>query len=367
MAKTEFGVNHPLAVKLYSKQLANEAYRKTFIGKFIGESEDSLIQEKIDLKKSAGDRLTCGLNVQLQGDGVQGDATAEGNEEALQFYDDSIVVDQLRHQTRTKGRMTEQRVPYNLRRVSRDRLSDWWARRMDTSFFNQICGNTAETRTKFTGNNAVIAPSSNRIFRAGAQADDESLTSSDIFSLDHVQIAKQKALTASVEGGTGPLVRPFMSQGEEMYVMFLHDYQAYDLQRSAEWREVQRAALAGGDIKGNPLFVGSLGVYDNVILHKASRVTNGVNSTTGAAVANTKRAVLCGAQAAMIAFGSSNGATRYTWVEEMFDYANQFGVSAGSIFGMKKTKFIPEDDSATNAEDFGTVVVSTYAAPATPS
>jgi N4-gp56 family major capsid protein len=131
MAQTEFGVNHPLAVKVWSKNLANEAYRKTFIGKFIGEGEDSLIQEKVDLKKSAGDQITCGLNVQLQGDGVQGDATLEGSEEALQFYDDALRIDQLRHATRTKGRMTEQRVPYDLRRVSRDRLADWWAQRMD--------------------------------------------------------------------------------------------------------------------------------------------------------------------------------------------------------------------------------------------
>ena len=46
----------------------------------------------------------------------------------------------------------------------------------------------------------------------------------------------------------------------------------------------------------------------------------------------------------------------------MFDYENQFGCLGGSIYGMKKTKFIPADDSATNAEDFATLVVSSYAA-----
>jgi len=370
MAKTEFGVNHPLAVKVWSKALANEAYRRTFIGKFIGQSEDSLIQEKVDLKKSAGDKITCGLNVQLQGAGVQGDATAEGNEEALQFYDDSLVVNQLRHQTRTKGRMTEQRVPYDLRRVMRDRLADWWAQRMDASFFNHVCGNTAQTDTKYTGNNATIAPSANRILRAGNQSDDQSLTSSDKFELQYIDIARQTAETASVENDTGPLIRPLRMEGNDYYVMFLHDYQVHDLRTnsaSGQWLDIQKAAMQGGDVTNNPIFTGALGVYNGVILHKASRVTNGVHSSTGAAVANTKRAVLCGAQAAMIAFGSSNGATRYSWVEEMFDYGNQLGVSAGSIFGLKKTKFIPADDSSTNAEDFGAVVVSTYAAAATPT
>jgi N4-gp56 family major capsid protein len=370
MAKTEFGVNHPLSNKIWSKQLANEAYRRTYIGKFIGESEDSLIQEKVDLKKGAGDQITCGLNVQLQGEGIQGDATLEGNEEALQFYDDSLVVNQLRHATRTKGRMTEQRVPYSLRAVSRDRLADWWAQRMDASFFNQICGNTAQSDTRYTGNNATIAPSTNRIIYQGGQSNDESLTSADTFTLDLIDIARQKAETASVENSTGPLVRPIRIEGNDHYVMFLHDYQVHDLRTNTstgQWLDVQKAAMQGGDVRENPIFSGALGVYNGVVLHKASRVSQGVNSSTGAAVTAARRAVLCGAQAAMIAFGSSNGATRYTWVEEMFDYGNQLGVSAGSIFGLKKTKFIPADNSSTNAEDFGTVVVSTYAAAASTS
>lgn len=365
MANTEFGVNHPLAVKVWSKSLSKEAYRRTYIGKFIGQGEDSLIQEKVDLKKGAGDQITCGLNVQLQGDGIQGDATLEGNEEALQFYDDSLVVNQLRHATRTKGRMTEQRVPYNLRRVSKDRIADWWARRMDLSFFNQICGNTAQSDTKFTGNNATIAPSTNRILIAGGQSNDQSLTSADTFELALIDQARIAAETASTEDGTGPVIRPLRMGGNDVYVMFLHDYQVHDLRTNTstgQWLDIQKSAMEGGDVKENPIFSGALGMYNGVILHKASRITQGVHSSTGAAVSNTRRAVLCGAQSAIIAFGSENGATRYTWREEMFDYGNQFGVAAGSIFGLKKTKFIPEDDSSTNAEDFGTVVVSTYAA-----
>jgi N4-gp56 family major capsid protein len=92
----------------------------------------------------------------MQGEGIEGDATLEGNEEALQFFDDNVRINQLRHATRIKGRMTEQRVPYNLRRVSRDRLADWWAQRMDVAFFNHICGNTAQTDTRFTAHNATI-------------------------------------------------------------------------------------------------------------------------------------------------------------------------------------------------------------------
>lgn len=40
--------------------------------------------------------------------------------------------------------------------------------------------------------------------------------------------------------------------------------------------------------------------------------------------------------------------------EELFDYENQLGVSAGLIWGLKKTTF--------NGADFATVVLSSYAA-----
>jgi hypothetical protein len=57
----------------------------------------------------------------------------------------------------------------------------------------------------------------------------------------------------------------------------------------------------------------------------------------------------------MMGFGRDGGPNRYTWVEELFDYENQLGVSAaGLIFGMKKAVF--------NSLDFSTVVTSSYAA-----
>ena len=364
MAKTEFGVDHSLSNVVWSKQLAAEAFRKTYIGRFIGEGEDSLIQEKVDLKKNAGSKIVCGLNVQLQGEGVEGDATLEGNEEALAFHNDSIFIDQLRHATRIKGRMTEQRVPYNLRATGRDRLADWWARRMDTALANQLTGYTTAADTRFTGHNAVLAPSTNRIIRAGARANDNSLTSSDIMTLDLVDVARVRAENFSIEAGTGPVMRPIRYMGDDYYVMFLHDYQVHDLRTASgsKWLDIQKAAMQGGDVERNPIFTGALGIHNGVVLHKWSRLPNGVHASTGAAVADTKRAVLCGAQAALIAFGSENGATRFTWKEEMFDYGNQFGVAAGAIWGLKKTRYVPEDGSSTNAEDFGALVVSTYAA-----
>src|SRR4051794_28276118 len=96
MASTSYGVNAPEAVKLWRKRLAREALKATWIGKFIGDSDESLIQEFDETKKGAGDRVTVDLRMQLTGDGILGDGTLEGNEEALVTYTDNPIVDQLR-------------------------------------------------------------------------------------------------------------------------------------------------------------------------------------------------------------------------------------------------------------------------------
>lgn len=122
---------------------------------------------------------------------------------------------------------------------------------------------------------------------------------------------------------------------------------------TGQWLDIQKAALAGGDASKNPIFTGALGVYNDVVLRRSPDLPNGI-STAGATVSNTKRAVLLGAQAAMIGFGQKNSPGKLRWNEEMFDHRRRLEISAWSIWGLKKTVF--------NSIDFGTVVVSTYAA-----
>lgn len=132
MSTTDFGVNHPLAVKLYSKRLFYEALKETSVFKFIGKGSDALIQLNPELKE-VGDQLTYGLRMLLTGDGVQGDSTLEGNEEALTLYSDSILINQLRHAVRSGGKMSEQRVPYSIREEAMQGLKDWFADRISNS------------------------------------------------------------------------------------------------------------------------------------------------------------------------------------------------------------------------------------------
>lgn len=216
---------------------------------------------------------------------------------------------------------------------------------------------------KYAGNNTIVAPSSGRqlwVDTANNNSDgDENLASDDIFALKYIDYAVEMAKSASSP------VRPLNIKGNGggrdiaggKYIMFLHPYQVTDLRTSTstgQWLDIQKAAMAAGEASKNPIFTGALGMYNNVILKEANHVTNGVNSSTGAAITTVKRAVLVGGQACAMAFSKGGSATTMNWNEELIDHKRRLEVSVMTMFGMKKTRF----DSA----DFGTIVVSSYAA-----
>lgn len=352
MSTTSFPTNHPLAVKLWAKKLFVEALKATYFDRFMGDSASSLCQVKSELNKSAGDKITIGLRMQLSGSGVAGDGTLEGNEEALTTYSDSILVDQLRHAVRSAGKMSEQRVPFSVREEARSGLQDWWADRLDTAFFKHLCSDSVDTSLLYTGNNATVAiDSAHRIFPGSATTDEASISTTDVFALTYIDAAVEKAKTAT------PVLKPIVMGGDNYYVVFLHPYQVYNLRtntNSGQWLDIQKAALASGNrFADNPIWTGALGVYNNCILHESVRVRPAI-ATAGTYVTNTRRAVLAGAQSLVFAYGQNSASGEMSWVEEVFDYGNQLGVSAGMIYGIKEARF--------NSASFGKIIIPSYAA-----
>lgn len=361
MATTAYGVNHPLAVKLWAKRLLREALKETYVSRFMGSTKDSLVYVKHELNKSAGDRVRVGLRMQLDGAGISGDGTLEGNEEALVTHTDDLLIDQLRHAVRSDGEMSEQRVPFSVREEALDGLRDWWADRIDRSFFNQIAGNTSAS-TKFTGSNAATDPTSAAgntriIYGSGTTSTTASYTQTSSASASArglhftpacIDIAVNQAKIST------PLIRPLKIQGQSKYVMFIHPNQTRQLRtnnsaNTVTWYDIMRARVQGGERDTNPIFNGALGEYNGVILHESTRLPGWDDGTANGE--STKKAVLCGAQAACFATGRRDKDQQMKWVEELFDYENQLGVSAAMIWGMKKAVY--------NSIDFATIVIPT--------
>lgn len=357
MSITSFGSADTLTNKLWAKMLA-QAERDTIdIAPLMGSDAGSIIHIKTELQKSAGDRVTFGLRMRPSGDGKTENETAEGEGESLTRYSDNVTINELGHIVGVKSENTidAQRVPFDLRAEAKDALVEWWADRKAVTFFNQVCGNTAQTNTKYTGLQATIAPSSDRQIWAGSATTDQGLTSSDVFTLDLIDQAVEKASVGN------NMMRPIRVGGDKKYVLYIHPYQVTSLRTNyagGQWGDIQKAALMGSASTKNPIYTNALGEYHNVIIRQSQDITLGCNSSTPTtAVSNTRRAVLLGAQAAVVGFGQKqSGPNRYRWNEELLDHKRKLEVSAWCICGMKKTQF--------NSSDFGSLVISTYAAAA---
>ena len=357
MTATTYGVNDSLSNKLWAKKLNAEALKETYFGKFMDSEGNNIVHVKTDLATNSGDTVTVGLRVQLTGDGVTEGQVLAGNEEGLSTYSDKVVINELAHAVRVKNKNTidAQRVPFSLRSEGKMGLKDWYANRFDTVMFNHLCGFSVITDPRYSGNNPITAPSAGRIYRPAGANDDATVNGAagSTFTLQMIDALVERAGVAS------PLIRPIKINGENKYVMFLHDFQVTALRTNAGaggWLDIQKAALAGGIGSKSPIYTGALGEYNGVVLHKSTRITNGV-SNGGVIQPNTRRAVLCGAQSLGLGFGKefSNG-SHYKWVEELFDYERELGVSAQTVWGLKKAVF--------NGQDFGTIVATTYAAAA---
>lgn len=376
MADTSFAVGDPLTVKRWSRILFEEALKDTVVYRFIGKGGDNVFQIKDELKKGEGDKITYGLRMQLRADPHVGDSTLRGQEEKLTFYNDSLVVDLVRHGVSVRNRdMTRQRVPYDVRQEAMIGLKDYFEGLMDEWFFNHLCGNTVQTNLGRTGLNTPLAPSdtSHQIWaNPGTNSTDDGITTAGTananeFSLSLIDTCVLNAKTIT------PMIRPITVDGKKKYVIFIHPQQAEDMRtntNTGQWLDIQKAAMQGGDVKGNPIFTDALAEYHNTVIIEDTRVTLGVNhSVSTTAVATVRRAVFCGAQAGVIAFGRNEGAkgdkksAPIYWREQMDDYEEELGVSANMIGGLKKAQMTFDQGTTQGSPiDFGTIVVSTFSA-----
>lgn len=369
MALTNFGALTDEQLTIWSRDTWKQARNLAFTNRFLGEGPNSMIQHITELTKTKkGARAVITLLADLQGDGVAGDRTLEGNEEAMLTFDQVIRIDQLRHANRHEGRMADQKSVVTFRDNSKNVLAYWLADRIDQMAFLTLSGvsyamhNTGVARVgsdlaalEFADD--VSAPSAKRRVRwngttktivEGGATTDVAAADTPMWEL-FVQLkayAKERYVRGVQEGG-----------GEESYHAFLSPTAMAKLKLDKTYMENLRHAQAR-DGK-NPLFTGATVKIDNIYLHEFRHVYNTRKAASGSkwgsdGTVDGCQVLFCGAQALGMA---DIGAPE--WVEKGFDYDNQQGISVGKILGFLKPKFgnIYEGGSV---EDFG--VISAYVA-----
>lgn len=364
--RTIVGLNDPKAVKRYSAFLAVDVGRESYFNrKFMGVGVEAQtpLQTLPQLESDAGENITYDLVMQLRMQPVEGDNILEGKEEDLKFYTDSVFIDQMRGGVNTGGRMTRKRTIHDLRKIARSRQSEWWARVFDELFFMYLSGARGinadfiypTTYAGFAGN-AFVAPDSAHLLYGNDASAKNNIDSADVMDLRLIDRAATRADTMG--GGTSgiPMIEPIKIDGEDHFCVVMHPFQAHAMRTNTstgQWFDIQKAAAAA-EGRNNPIFKGSLGMYNNVVLHKHRSVIRFSDYGAGSNVA-AARALFMGRQAGVVAFGSPGTGLRFDWNEESRDNGNMAVITTSTICGIKKTAYTIDGTS----RDFGVMSLDT--------
>ena len=377
MANTNFAALTSEQLTIWSRDFWRVARNMSFVNQFAGAGSNAMVQRISELTQSEkGARAVLTLLADMTGDGIVGDNTLEGNEEALRAFDITVTIDQLRFANRLSGRLADQKSVVNFREHSRDALAYAMADRMDQLAFLTLSGvgynlknNGALRPSMNSGQNLndlefaseVSAPTSNRHRRVDAT---NGIVAGDVTALEATDKLGYKNIVDLKAYAKDNYIRGLRGAGnDETYHLFVTPQVMADLKLDSDFlANVRQAGVRGPQ---SSLFSGSSSLMvDGIMIHEFRHVFNttgalsGTSSNAGAAGykgganadVNYSRCIFAGAQAlAMADIGIPE------IVEDTFDYGNQNGISIGKIFGLKKPKY--HSDVTGQDEDFGVIAL----------
>jgi N4-gp56 family major capsid protein len=368
MAVTNFGKLTDEQKTVWAMEFWKQAREQAFITRFLGTGPNSLIQHITELKKTEkGTRAVITLLADLEGDGVVGDRTLEGNEESPKAYDKVITVDQMRNGEKLEGRMADQASVVNFRENARDTLAYWAANRLDQLAFLTLAGRSYAYHTD--GRLRIGSDLINLDFAADLKAPSAKRVGRwDSAAKEFIVGDGQNTVTAA-DTPTWELfvqlhayaqenhIRGVNRGGEETYHAFLSPTAMSRLKLDPTYLQNLRHATSKG--ANEKLFSGGSVNIDGIVLHTFRHVPNTrlaqIGSKFGASGdVDGCQILFCGAQALAFAQIGKPG-----WDEVPFDYNAQPGIAIHQIIGFLKPQF-PTQYSGGSEEDHG--VISAYVA-----
>ena len=381
MANTNFAALTSEQLTIWSRDFWRVARNMSFVNQFAGAGSNAMVQRISELTQSEkGARAVLTLLADMTGDGIVGDNTLEGNEEALRAFDIVVTIDQLRFANRLSGRLADQKSVVNFREHSRDALAYAMADRMDQLAFLTLSGvgynlknngalrpsmNSGQNLNDLESSSAVSAPTSNRHKRVDVDGSGNiTLQAGDVTAMTAADKLSYKTIVDLKAFAKDQYIRGLRGAGnDETFHLFVTPQVMADLKLDSDFlANVRQAGVRGPQ---SSLFSGSSSLMvDGIMIHEFRHVfnttgaTSGTSSNAGAAGykgganadINYSRCIFAGAQAlAMADIGIPE------IVEDTFDYGNQNGISIGKIFGLKKPKY--HSDVTGQDEDFGVIAL----------
>ena len=304
--------------------------------RYMGTTENSIIQIKEQLGSKAGDRIHLALISELTGAGQTGNGLLEGNEEALGQYEFPIAVSTIRHAVAVTDN-EQQFTGIELRDAGKEQLKNWAMKKLRNDNITALGSKTGTaygSASEAVKDAWLVANADRVLFGDGTvggytdhSADLALVTASMKLTKEVVSKAKARAEVAS------PIIRPVtVGEDSENYVMFVGSGAFRDLKVDLG-TNLQNAQERGDN---NPLWRDGDLMWDGVVIRKIQEIAT--IGTVGATSARIEPYYLCGAQALGVAW-----AKRTKTTTDVRDYGFVKGVGIHEMRGVEKVVFNSKD------------------------
>lgn len=371
MALTDFGALSQAQKVVWADEISiagrDESFwlSNGFVGKNTADMSRPVHRITELTRTERGHRCIMQLVAELQEDGTWGDNELTDNEENLVNDTVEIVIDQMRHGVKSKGKMAEQRTVVRFRSMAKNKLSFWLGDKIDEMMFLVAAGRAFTLTTGGATRSGtsqlpqaafasdITAPSTNRIMYGGDATGEGDLVAADKMTWDLIVTACAKAKRKRI--------KPIRDRGKPHYIIVMSTEQMRDLKKDSDYKTL--VSTAGPRGSKNPLFMNAAAVIDGVVLYEHPKTYSTLDATSGSAkwgsgnTVDGAQAILLGSQA--IGYSTVGGAEFEE--ADKTDYGNRPGISYGRMIGLLKPQFLSIYDSNAT-EDFGMITIKTAAA-----
>jgi hypothetical protein len=326
-----------------------EYVRESRFKRYMGSTENSIIQVQRDLTKKKGDGITFNLVGALDASSYNdGSTTLVGNEKQMPNDGHKITVGVVRDAV-VVNNMDEQASAFDIRNAARTMIKTHAARLLKIATITALGSvqGVAFASATAAQKNAWTAANSDRVifgtianYNATFGTALDAITAGEKLTYELVGVIKRIAQGAKTANGDG--IRPYrFGEDEETFVMFVGKNAFRDLRIDMEqkWENAQPRADT------NPLFSGPTSILaDGVVVREIPEIA-AITNTGGVRI---EPVYLCGAQALGVAWAK----TLRTTLRKEDDYGYQNGVGFEEIRAVDKILW---NQGQSTAKDWGMV------------
>lgn len=329
-------VNSANVEELWDNNFFASYVRSNRFRRYMGMTENSVIQVREDLTKKAGDGITIPLITELTGAGVTGNGLLEGAEEALGNYGHKIDVATLRHAVAVTDN-DQQFTGIDLRNAGKEMLRLWAMSKLRNDIITALgsVGGIAYATASAAQRNAWLVANSDRIMFGDGSVGAYTTLATDLSAVTAgMKLTKEVVSKAKARAEQAtPKIRPVtVGEDSETFIMFTDARAFRDLK--ADLTSSLASAAERGD--GNPLWNDGDLIWDGVVIRKIQEIAS--LGTVGASSAAVSPYYLCGAQALGVAWAQKTKSTTDTR-----DYGFVKGVGIHEMRGVEKLVYNGKD------------------------